>query len=197
MAVLAISLSPLHRLVKEALGSIPKLKANKQTAETFRDTAETLLQDLSVKFSDLMEKPLAVPESLAETAQIRFIAAADIEARLKKEDPKGRLQAALGINDTQNSTFSALATHWIVLDAVQEMLRQAGELKTNLLDDWLMVEPLSALYETTTLCSIEGKELPELLACLLTTQAPAPPAKTAEKQNSLEGLKKKNSSWPN
>lgn len=67
------------------------------------------------------------------------------------------------------------------------MLRQAGELKTNLLDDWLMVEPLSALYETTTLCSIEGKELPELLACLLTTQAPAPPAKTAEKQNSLEG----------
>jgi len=187
LAVLAISLSPLHRLVTEALRTIPELEAKKTAGETFKKTAETLLQDLSVKFSDLMEKPLAVPKSLSETAHLRFLAAAEIEANLKKEAPTGRLQAALGINETEDSTFSALATHWIMLDAVQEMLRLAGELTTNLLDDWLMVEPLRALYESTTLCSIEGKELPEILSCLLTTEPPLPAAKSADKKKPSEG----------
>ncbi len=74
-----------------------------------------------------------------------------------------------------------------MLDAVQEMLRLAGELTTNLLDDWLMVEPLRALYESTTLCSIEGKELPEILSCLLTTEPPLPAAKSADKKKPSEG----------
>lgn len=174
--VLEISLSPLHRMVQESLEAAPQPSTLAKDAESFRMAAGELLRKLSGQFGELMEKPLEVPEGLDTAAARRFTRAAETEAALKKEPAAKKLCLALAITDDckEGATgYGTLASHWILLDAVQEMLRLNGELQRNLVDDWLLRNTLRSIYRETSLCSVPGEGIAELVACLA-SPAPVP-----------------------
>lgn len=164
--VLAISLSPLHRMVQAALESAPKPTLLEADAAAFQSVASTLLTDLSRQFSSLMEKPLSVPQGLDVKAALLFMQAAEIEAGLGNEPATRKLRATLAMNEDDIPVYGTLVAHWILLDAVQEMLRAGGELQQNLIDDWLLQDTLRSIYAEGSLCSIPGEGIAELMACL-------------------------------
>ncbi|TCD48839.1 alpha-amylase family glycosyl hydrolase [Chlorobium sp. N1] len=172
--VLEISLSPLHRRMRETLECAPRPSRKAADAERFRALTAALLRDLSREFSSLMEKPLEVPEAVEGLAARRFTKAAEIEAGLKLEPDTKKLRAALGIEngeESETTAYGTLAAHWILLEAVQEMLGENGELQRNLVDDWLLQGTLGALYGEGSLCSVPGEGIAELVSCLA---SPAP-----------------------
>ncbi|ABB24571.1 alpha-amylase family glycosyl hydrolase [Pelodictyon luteolum] len=164
--VLAISLSPLHRMVQAALESAPMPSLKEADAAAFQSVASTLLTDLSRQFSSLMEKPLSVPRGLDVKAALLFLQAAEIEVELANEPATRKLRATLAMNEEDAPGYGTLVAHWILLDAVQEMLRTGGELQQNLIDDWLLQDTLRNIYREGSLCSVPGEGIAELMACL-------------------------------
>ncbi len=162
-AALAISLSPLHKIITAAL-------ASEQAApvETFETTLATLLETVGQQFSELMEKPLDVPENLAAEATERYLQALLLPDLLKKSVESRKLQTALGLSSKKGAEYETIARHWVILDALQQMLTATGSLNLNLIDDWLMNDALRAIYPEAGMIGIPGENLPDLLACLLT-----------------------------
>ncbi len=176
-AALIMSLSPLHHTVTAALASgllstKKKESQKKKNIQEFEKAVTTLLDRVAVQFSELMEHPLAVPVNLASQAAKLYGEALCFPAFLKKEPNARKLQAALGLSK-EGAEYQAIVWQWILLDTLQQMTASAGELHSNLIDDWLMVDALETFYQASPMIGIPGEHLPDLLVCMITPK-PAP-----------------------
>ncbi len=193
-AVLTMSLSPLHRLITTSLASEALMAAALEQPETkgteaLEEAIEALLSTVAVQFSELMEKPLPLPEGVATRASARYQRAAGLASRLPGQPESKKLQAALGLGGEKGSGFFSLVLHWIVLDALQEMLATEGSLQRNIIDDWLMRDALASLYTEKGLIGIPGENLPDLISCLLSSETGAwEDSLEAALHTSLKGL---------
>jgi hypothetical protein len=184
-SALTMSLSPIHRVITEALAP-ERLEHMKEDAENkdlqpcFERTMVELLDMVAQLFSELMEKPLAVPVNLASQAAERYRQALLFPDLLKREPNSKKLQTALGLGSKKGIEYKTIAKQWILLDALQQMVASAGELQSNLIDDWLMHDALRGIYPETGMIGIPGENLPDLLACLLTPPSEPAAAETPE-----------------
>ena len=172
MAALAMSLSPLHRIVTAVLEPAEPI-----VAEMFEATLSTLLHEVSQQFSQLMEKQLDVPENLAAEATERYNRALLFPDLLKPNTESRKLQTALGLHGKTAEQYKTIARHWVILDALQQMLIASGSLNLNLIDDWLMNEALHTIYPETGMTGIPGNNLTDLLVCLITPKPDIEPDK--------------------
>jgi len=172
LAALTMSLSPLHRIITAALIS----EQAPLEEETFETTLATLLETVALQFSELMEKPLAVPENLATDTTKLYTQILLLPDLLKNTESR-KLQTALGLDKKEGSEYKTIARHWVILDALQQMLTVSDSMKLNLIDDWLMSDSLRTIYSESGMIGIPGENLPDLLVCLLT---PKPETDTDE-----------------
>ena len=172
-AALTMSLSPLHRIITAALAPDPHQPLNEGAEEhdgilAFETAIASLLDKVARQFSELMEKPLAVPDTLASKTVELYRQALLFPDLLKKEANSRKLQTALGLGSKEGSEYGTIARQWIVLNALQQMAASAGELHSNLIDDWMMNDALRAIYPASGMIGIPGENLPDLLVCMLT-----------------------------
>jgi hypothetical protein len=184
-SALTMSLSPIHKVITQALAPEQpehriKGAENNDLDPGFESTMAELLGMVAQLFSELMEKPIAVPVNLASQAAERYRQALLFPDLLKKEPNSKKLQTALGLGSKEGIEYRTIAKQWIVLDALQQMVASAGELQSNLIDDWLMHDALRAIYPETGMIGIPGENLPDLLACLLTPPSEPAAAETPE-----------------
>ncbi len=184
LAALTMSLSPLHHIITTALTS----DAEAFDEESFEATLTTLLKAVALQFSELMEKPLDVPETLAAEATGLYKRALLLPDALKKTLESRKLQTALGLSSADGVAYETIATHWVILDALQQMLTATSSLKQNLIDDWLMGDALRTIYAESSMIGIPGENLPDLLVCLLTPK-PAVAADATLEASLLAGIK--------
>lgn len=69
------------------------------------------------------------------------------------------------------------------------MVAAAGELHSNLIDDWLMSDALRAIYPESGMIGIPAENLPDLLVCMLTPQPAAAEADEAAEASLLAPVK--------
>ncbi|MFZ4524423.1 MAG: alpha-amylase family glycosyl hydrolase [Chlorobium sp.] len=174
-AALAISLSPLHKIITAALAPEETLYE-----EIFETTLAILLEAVALQFSELMEKPLDVPENLAAEAAERYHQALLLPDLLKNNVESRKLQTALGLSSKNGTDYETIARHWVILDSLQQMLTATGSLNLNIIDDWLMSDALRAIYPESGMIGIPGENLPDLLVCLLTPKLDTVADETAE-----------------
>jgi hypothetical protein len=184
-SALTMSLSPLHRIITAALAPERIAPAEggaeeKIVVPAFETIVTELLCTVALQFSELMDKAIAVPVDLAPQAEERYRQALLFPDMLKKEPNSKKLQTALGLGSKEGIEYATIARQWIVLDALQQMIASAGELQSNLIDDWLMSDALSAIYPASGMIGIPGENLADLMACLLTAQPAIAPDETAE-----------------
>jgi glycosidase len=175
-AALIMSLSPLHMIITAFLAyeqpAPPATELQEEVEAAELEKAMALLLDtVALQFSEIMERPLAVPEKLASQTAKRHRQAASLACRLSRQKECKKLQAALGFNSREHSDFFTIATQWIVLNAIQEMVASSGVLSSNLIDDWLMSDALREIYPEKGVIGIPGEYLPDLLVCMLTPKA--------------------------
>jgi hypothetical protein len=171
-AVLTMSLSPLHQLVTAFLTSeelIPSISGvhDEEEAPRFEKLIALLLGSIAEQFSELMERPLAVPETLPSRASALYHRAAALAVCLPMQPDCRKLQTALGLSSTHRSEYCMIAKHWIVLDAIQQMVESGSIETSNLIDDWLMSSALASIYPEKGAIGIPGENLPDLLCCML------------------------------
>ena len=186
-AALTMSLSPLHRIITTALSperlpTVEEAVEEKNEILAFETTMASLLDTVARQFSELMEKPLAVPVNLASQSAERYHQVLLFPDLLKKEVNSRKLQTALGLGSKEGCEYETIARQWIVLDALQQMTASAGELHSNLIDDWLMNDALRAIYPASGMIGIPGEYLPDLLVCMLTPQPALKPDETPDKR---------------
>ena len=174
-AALTMSLSPLHRIITAALSpellpAVEEAVEEKNEILAFETTMASLLDTVARQFSELMEKPLTVPVNLASQSAERYRQVLLFPDLLKNEANSRKLQTALGLGSKEGKEYETIARQWIVLDALQQMAASAGELHSNLIDDWLMNDALRAIYPASGMIGIPGEYLPDLLVCMLTPQ---------------------------
>ena len=172
-AALTMSLSPLHSIITTALTPEPLRPLENEQLEdekirTFETTIASLLDTVALQFSELMDKPLAVPLNLASQATELYGQVLLFPALVKKEPNSRKLQTALGLGSKEGVEYKTIARQWIVLDALQQMMMSSGELHSNLIDDWLMSDALKAIYPVSGMIGIPGEYLPDLLVCMIT-----------------------------
>ena len=176
LAALTMSLSPLHRIVTAALTPEQPVPVEndagvieeKDEILAFEATMISLLDAVALQFSELMEKPLAVPFNLASTTAELYRSALLFPDLLKNEANSRKLQTALGLGSKDGREYETIARNWIVLDALQQMAASAGELRSNLIDDWLMNDALRTIFPESGMIGIPGENLADLLASMLT-----------------------------
>ncbi len=185
LAALTMSLSKLHGIITAALGTelLPTVEGNEESKgvkPAFETTMSELLGMVARQFSELMEKPLAVPVNLASLTAERYSQSLLFPDMLKREPNSKKLQTALGLGSKEGKEYTTIAKQWIVLDALQQMVAAAGELQSNLIDDWLMSDALRKIYPEKGAIGIPGEHLPDLLVCMLTPKPVVNPANDAE-----------------
>jgi len=178
LAALTMSLTPLHRIITTALAPTDPVLVE----ETFETTLATLLDTVARQFSELMEKPLEVPENLAAEATELYHQARLLPDLLKKNSESRKLQTALGLSSKEGSEYETIARHWVILDSLQQMLTATGSLNLNLIDDWLMSDALRAIYPESGMIGIPGEYLTDMLACMLTPKKETEPDQTPEER---------------
>ncbi len=181
-AALTMSLSPLHATVTAALAAglispAEKERQEKVSIQEFEKAVATLLDRVALQFSELMEKPLAVPVELAAQAAELYREVLCFPALLKTVPNSRKFQAALGLSN-DGAEYRAIAWQWIVLDTLQQMTASAGELHSNLIDDWLMSEALETIYQGSPMIGMPGEHLPDLLVCMITPKPATKPDET-------------------
>ena len=178
LAALTMSLSPLHLIVTSALAPAEPVVVEK----SFEITLATLLHEVALQFSELMEKPLEVPKNLAAEATELYNTALLLPDSLKNNKESRKLQTALGLSSQEGTEYETLARHWVILDALQQMLTATDSLRQNVIDDWLMSEALRTIYPESGMIGIPGENLPDLLVCLLTPKPDTEGGKTPEER---------------
>ncbi|MBV5329419.1 MAG: alpha-amylase [Chlorobium sp.] len=179
--VLFMSLEPLHRLLSEFLAPdnlapLHGTTENELIFPVFKTMIATLLQEVAVKYGNLLEKPVDVPATLADETVSRFRHACQMVEEMANLPESDRFNAALGTTEREKSGFSTILLHWLALDSLQEMLRANELLSSNLIDDWLMSNTLQQLYSQKGLNGIPGDNIPDLLYCLLSEKPATLPA---------------------
>ena len=186
LAALTMSLSPLHHIITTALTAEVKAEAIDEELDENNNTFETLLSTLldavAYQFSELMEKPLNVPETLAAEATELYKQALLLPDLLQENKETRKLQTALGLNSKDGKEYETLAKHWVMLNALQQMLTATGSLNQNLIDDWLISDALRNIYPEAGMIGIPGENLPDLLVCMLTPKPEAADNETPEER---------------
>ncbi|EAT59083.1 Alpha amylase, catalytic region [Chlorobium ferrooxidans DSM 13031] len=173
-AALTMSLTPLHRIITADLADeqfIPRKEAqlSEETIAVFEKNLTALLTTVSVQFSELMEIPvIGDSEKLAAQATLLYRKALDLATRLPLQAESRKIRTALALIEENESGYYTVIRHWILLNALQEMLQSAGVLRANIIDDLLISDALAALYPEKGVIGIPGDNLPDLLCCLLT-----------------------------
>ncbi len=171
-AVLTMSLSPIHRLVtacltSEQLTPVVAELHDEHDALAFEKAIAGLLGDVALPFSELMEKPLEVSETLAINASLLYSRAAALSLLLPKQPDSRKLLTALGLSSPDGSDYFMIVKHWIVLDTLQRMVESTEGEESNLIDKWLMHSALASIYPEKGAIGIPGDNLPDLLCCML------------------------------
>jgi glycosidase len=174
-AALIMSLTPLHRMIIEALVTIESIAGAKPFVEKtavseLENAVDLLLINVARQFSELMDKPLDVPENLARRSAGLYSKALALAALLPKQADSRKIRTALALSDKDGSGYYTVTLHWIVLNALQEMLDNSALLTSNVIDDWLISDALAAHYPDKGVIGIPAENLPDLLSCLLTPQ---------------------------
>ncbi|NTV20729.1 MAG: alpha-amylase [Chlorobium limicola] len=162
-AVLSMSLAPLHGIITGFLDSplmttLREQPSDEKQALLFAEEIEKLLEQVASVFGDLVDQKLMIPETLAaETASLYRSAGKYFETLDKTTDSDETAQDLM------------LATDWIILESLQQMLLSNTLLGSNLIDDWLMHDVLAAHYRSKGLTAIAGGTAADLLCCLLST----------------------------
>lgn len=156
-AALLMSLAPLHRLITEFLdlAALSGQKNGKDEKAFGRQVSE-LVEEVAGIYGNLVDKELAISDTLADEAISRCRLAEQIVEE----------------NATAGSFDPLLVTHWIVFDALQQLLAANEMLKTNLVDDWLMHETLQRYYAKKGRDGIAGGSVADLFSCMLSAQEP-------------------------
>ncbi|WP_223293956.1 alpha-amylase family glycosyl hydrolase [Pelodictyon phaeoclathratiforme] len=193
-AALAMSLSPLHRIITaaltgELLPAVDECGVESDAIGLFESAVASLLNRAGATFSEIMEKPLAVPSALASKAAELYGRALLFPDLLKGDAHSGKLQLALGLGSEGGLEYATLVRQWVMLDAVQQMVAAAGEIHSNLIDDWLMSDALRAIYPESGMIGIPAENLPDLLVCMLTPQPAAAGADEAAEASLLAPVK--------
>jgi glycosidase len=188
--VLFMSLEPLHRLISEFLSpdNLAPLHCateNDLLFPIFKKMIETLLEEVAMKYGNLLEKQVDVPAHLALETVSRFRLACIMSGEMLNLTDSERFNAALGTTKRDESGFFTILLHWLVLDSLQEMLRANSLLDSNLIDDWLMSDTLRLLYSQKGVNGIPGENMPDLLYCLLSEK---PAVLPADKEAALYAL---------
>lgn len=183
-AALSLSLSPLHSLVSAALASDVLLPLTKNETDggtaAFEKNMATLLEKVSSQFSEIMEKHIPVPENLTVRAVSLYRKVSALAVLLKEKAASRKLLTAIGLNSGDGSGYYLVAMHWIVLDALQQLVASAGVLNSNIVDDWLMSDSLQAIYPEKGVIGIPAENLPDLLICMLAQKPEQIPGDPAE-----------------
>jgi glycosidase len=170
-AALMMSLTPLHRLITEALLSDAFVPEKEPLVAEFERALGLLLKDVSKLFSDLMDTELAVDENIVLRSGSFCRKALKLASLLPLQADCKKIRMALALSDNSESGYYTVTQHWIVLNAIQEMLEGAGILRANVIDDWLMSDALAAMYPEKGVIGIPGKNMPDLLSCMLLASA--------------------------
>ena len=171
-AVLTMSLSPVHGLVTAFLTSEQLIPSSAELhdeneALAFEQSIGLLLERVALQFSELMEKPVDLPENLAAQASALY-RRADTMAELLPSQPDSRkLQTALGLSSPSKADYFTIVRHWIVLDTLQQMVGTTVVECSNIIDNWLMQKALTSIYPEKGITGIPGDNLPDLLCCML------------------------------
>ncbi|NTW11564.1 MAG: alpha-amylase, partial [Chlorobiaceae bacterium] len=171
-AALEMSFAPFHRSLVAALEEMPPFNnltdmQDKATLQAFAGTVASLLDKTALQLGEFVEKPLEVPPGLAERAASLLKKAASAALVLLRQPDSRKFQTALGLASADTMDFPRLCLHWIVLEALQEMLAASGALTSNIIDDCLLSEALAASYSEKGLLGIRTGNIPDMLACLL------------------------------
>jgi hypothetical protein len=171
-AALSLSLAPLHRLVidnmhHEQLAGFMTEEPDTNEPLLFEQYLETLLTQLSMQFEEIMERPLLIPEQCSARGTARFQSARNCTGILAEQHGTARLFAALGYSGEDRSSYWYGVINLIILESLQQILDFNGLLQDNLIDDWLLSDPLSAIYKNCCPSTISGNDLVDLYSCLL------------------------------
>ncbi|MEI6848212.1 MAG: alpha-amylase family glycosyl hydrolase [Chlorobiaceae bacterium] len=176
-AVLTMSLFPLHKIITATLAS-EEIITEKRTVDVeesiskFEKNIDSLLKNVSVQFSELIEKPVTIPENLSIRSSLLYRKAVTLAMLLQKQADSSKIQTSLGLKSNYSTEYHTIVMHWIVLKALQEILESVkGTLTSNVVDDWLMQDALVAMYPAKGVIGIPSKNLPDFFCCMLTPQA--------------------------
>ena len=171
-AVLTMSLSPIHRLVtafltSEQLMPSPEELHDENEVLAFEQSIGLLLERVALQFSELMEKPVDLPETIAAEASALYRRADALAELLPGQPDSRKLQTALGLSSPGKADYFTIVRHWIVLVTLQQMVEATVVESSNIIDNWLMQSALSSIYPEKGITGIPGDNLPDLLCCML------------------------------
>ena len=171
-AVLTMSLSPIHRLVtafltSEQLMPSPEELHDENEVLAFEQSIGLLLERVALQFSELMEKPVDLPETIAAEASVLYRRADALAELLPGQPDSRKLQTALGLSSPGKADYFTIVRHWIVLDTLQKMVDATVVESSNIIDNWLMQRALSSIYPEKGITGIPGDNLPDLFCCML------------------------------
>ena len=141
--------------------------SGEQEATGFGLQCASMLDKLSIKFEEIMESPLTVPEGASDVAAARCLNALKLEETLERFGGEKRLKAALGIGETGSSGYRRMSRQLIAIESIQEMLDHNGLLKHQLIDEWMLGNTLAALWSNELPLSNDGTGMVDLISCIL------------------------------
>ncbi|NTU53727.1 MAG: alpha-amylase [Chlorobiaceae bacterium] len=166
LATLSMSLRPVHLLVASGLDRImsePPEGSNEE-GSLFGSECRALLESLSERFAEIMEKTLLLPPGIAETASSNYLILVRLATVLDKIAGTNRIKAALGIG---SETFLPMARTLITLAGIQKMLEYNGLLEEQVIDQWMLGETLKTLLVKKSTWPAHGTPAVDLFSCLL------------------------------
>ncbi|NTW52976.1 MAG: alpha-amylase [Chlorobiaceae bacterium] len=169
---LSMSLRPIHQLISSGLSLLMDELSTKSASDTvaaagFGKHCETLLEQLSGRFEEIMEKPLTLLPGASAQAAGRYMNALTQEVGFVRISGEKRLKSAIGIGKDKNGCYRRLVRNLIALECIQEMLEHNGLLQEQLIDQWLLGKALSDLWADDPAMPMNGADIVDLFSCLL------------------------------
>ena len=180
LEALSMSLRPIHEIISSELALLmeelsPKTASDTVSAAGFGKHCETLLEKLSIRFEEIMEKPLTPLPGASALAASRYLNALEHEVEFVRLPGEKRLKSAIGIGKEKNGCYRRLVRNLIALESIQEMLGHNGLLQEQLIDQWLLGGTLGHLWAEDPAMPMNGSDIVDLFSCLLSLR-PSPEA---------------------
>ncbi len=197
-AALEMIFAPFHRTVISAFENLPPVGKfpemfDDKTVAAFGESLSSLLETTAIQLGEFIEKPLEVKPGLREHAVSLLKKTASEALALSMQPDSRKIQAALGLSPDNVSAFATICMHWILLRSLQDMLAASEAISSNIVDDCLLHDSLASCYPENGFFGIRGRNIPDLLACILSMKdSPEPATPGDELSGSLEALFREN-----
>ncbi len=186
-AALEMSLAPVHDRVASFCSQanlellLDETMDDAKRQKLLGESLSSLLDFVAGEYGLLTGQQVMIPDHIVKNACIYFERAGELGGMLKNmETPE--LLDSLGIGDAQRNNFSHMALLWITIEALEKLLQENKILKQGVIDDWLLVKPLTrAFRKNTRLDGIPFEELTDLFGCLLSLKMPVTTVTAPEK----------------